>query len=294
MPSALHVRGEYVRVEAFPLAADGEEAVTKRLYKQRHHARELCGVLLHFFQPNFWTFVTCVLVIYLFSTLGYGQSQFYGQNTYGNGYETEFSASRQAISIKKIKFTGGLYFDYNGTLHASSNPEEPIYVGPPSKEIDDAWETLIHDRYVAVTPEQAREVGGNIYFMPENGIYRAGMDVLHTLHCLNLLRMTQDFEHYLEKGDIEKGPNRRMHIDHCINHLRQIVQCHGDMTPLPVIWVDIKNHAHGGRTIPDFDQVHTCRDFTALREWSTEQDQIVLQMSGQKLKPSSYGTVQES
>ena len=54
------------------------------------------------------------------------------------------TASRQAISIKKIKFAGGVYFYYNGTLHASLNQEEPIYVGPPSKEIDDAWEALIH------------------------------------------------------------------------------------------------------------------------------------------------------
>jgi hypothetical protein len=52
--------------------------------------------------------------------------------------------ARQAISVKKVKFTGGLYFDYNGTLHISSNPEEPTYIGPPSKEIDDAWEALIH------------------------------------------------------------------------------------------------------------------------------------------------------
>jgi hypothetical protein len=51
--------------------------------------------------------------------------------------------ARQAISIKKVKFTGGLYYD-NGTLHMSSNPEEPTYVGPPSEEIDDAWEALIH------------------------------------------------------------------------------------------------------------------------------------------------------
>jgi len=52
--------------------------------------------------------------------------------------------ARQAISVKKVKFTGGLYFDYNGTLHISSNPDEPTYIGPPSKEIDDAWEALIH------------------------------------------------------------------------------------------------------------------------------------------------------
>jgi hypothetical protein len=52
--------------------------------------------------------------------------------------------AREAIRIKKIKFSGGLYYDYNGVLHLSSNPNEPIYVGPPSEEIDNAWEALIH------------------------------------------------------------------------------------------------------------------------------------------------------
>ena len=52
--------------------------------------------------------------------------------------------ARQAISVKKVMFTGGLYYDYNGALHATSNPEEPTYVGPPGDEIDEAWEALIH------------------------------------------------------------------------------------------------------------------------------------------------------
>jgi hypothetical protein len=52
--------------------------------------------------------------------------------------------ARQAIRVKQVKFTGGLYYAYNGTLFASSNPEEPTYVGPPSEDIDNAWEALVH------------------------------------------------------------------------------------------------------------------------------------------------------
>jgi hypothetical protein len=82
-------------------------------------------------------------------------------------------------------------------------------------------------------------------------------------------------------------------LDHCINHLRQIVQCHSDMTHLPVVWVDIKGHPNGGRAIPDFDQVHTCREFTALREWSTEHDHIVKQIVREQVKASSHNTIYE-
>jgi hypothetical protein len=102
------------------------------------------------------------------------------------------------------------------------------------------------DRYLAITPDQAKEVGGNIWFNPKKGLYRAGyastityslllmatailyeaiiidrklqklsvfrMDVLHTLHCLNLLRMSQDRDHYVGNGLMPNGSNIRKHI----------------------------------------------------------------------------------
>jgi hypothetical protein len=46
--------------------------------------------------------------------------------------------------MKKVKFYGGLYLEPNGTLVATKNPDEPLYIGPPSQEIDDAWQALVH------------------------------------------------------------------------------------------------------------------------------------------------------
>jgi Domain of unknown function (DUF3328). len=43
--------------------------------------------------------------------------------------------------------------------------------------------------------------------------------------------------------------------------------CHGDMTFSPIIWSD-----NGGRIIPDFEVVHTCRNYDALKKWANDRD----------------------
>ncbi|KAH8805165.1 hypothetical protein F5884DRAFT_859778 [Xylogone sp. PMI_703] len=282
MPSSSHHGTDAADEEAVPFIKNSTGADT-------HTTNKLHSNLLPFLRQNFWILTTCILAIALITTLVRDNAQRLTQGTYENGYRTEFGPSREAIHIKEVQFTGGLRYDPNGTLYATSNPEEPVYVGPPSKELDDAWEDLVHgmdkvkqpeqparqNRYLAITPEQAAEVGGNLHFMKDVGYYSAGVDVLHSLHCLNMLRMSLDLDHYKETGNIEQGENGRKHLDHCVNHLRQIIQCHGDMTPLPIVWEEVAGFPNGGRIIPEFDQVHTCRDFRALREWSTIQDQGV-------------------
>ena len=58
-----------------------------------------------------------------------------------------------------------------------------------------------------------------------------------------------------------------MHLDHCIEILRQAVMCNVDMTPVPRTWVAPGDFWHA-----DPDQTHTCRDFWSLREWISERN----------------------
>jgi hypothetical protein len=54
-------------------------------------------------------------------------------------------------------------------------------------------------------------------------------------------------------------------IDHCINALRQVIQCHGDLTPLPKF-----RDMETGYEYTDFERVHTCRNFQPLRDWADD------------------------
>jgi hypothetical protein len=53
--------------------------------------------------------------------------------------------------------------------------------------------------------------------------------------------------------------------DHCIDYIRQTIQCHGDLTPIPERWWDSAQ-----RSYSDTGLTHTCRDFGALRGWMTK------------------------
>jgi hypothetical protein len=42
-----------------------------------------------------------------------------------------------------VKFTGGLELNETGKLHRIIDPGQPQYVGPPTPEIDAAWDELM-------------------------------------------------------------------------------------------------------------------------------------------------------
>ncbi|EHK24158.1 uncharacterized protein TRIVIDRAFT_148840, partial [Trichoderma virens Gv29-8] len=80
----------------------------------------------------------------------------------------------------------------------------------------------------------------------------------HLLHCINHLRKVIDADFYYPKG----LPPLRVHTDHCLDVLRESVQCHGDLTPIP--YRPDKNSSY---YYSDSIQVHTCRNFDVLRHW---------------------------
>ena len=87
-----------------------------------------------------------------------------------------------------------------------------------------------------------------------------GLDVLHTLHCLNHLRMSLYPDIYPQ--DPIDGPT---HKAHCVDHLRQLVMCNADLTPVPTQYFEglERNYINSSRE-------HTCRDFSKVRTWATE------------------------
>lgn len=51
--------------------------------------------------------------------------------------------------------------------------------------------------------------------------------------------------------------------DHCIESLRELIMCGGNMTPIPLEWSET-----GERLNPNYASTHTCRDFSRLKEWT--------------------------
>lgn len=184
--------------------------------------------------------------------------------SFSTGFSTEFNPIKPYIKEEPTMFWGGPRWYDNGTGYRVNNPSEPIYVGPPNEEMDAAWESLIKGRYLSITEEEAEMAFGKphgLYLHPDGVGYLAGLDVFHALHCVDQLRKALDRDHYYNK-QTKLGYPDRGHRDHCIDHIRQQLMCHADMTPIPVIWYE----GHG-RSFVQSDVVHTCRNWNSLRQY---------------------------
>ncbi|KAG2032724.1 hypothetical protein BDR03DRAFT_969352 [Suillus americanus] len=158
----------------------------------------------------------------------------------------------------------------NGTLDAPS-----VYRGSPSPEIDAAWDRISRDaRLVRMTLEQLLRTGEKPspstarYPDEYGGGYMANVEVIHQLHCIDMLRRASwgDHDNSLGHGSHESHDSFwRIHLDHCIEMLRQNIMCRGDVTMLTYDWVEgVKD------PFPNFNVPHRCRNFEKILNWVDE------------------------
>ncbi|KAG2148193.1 uncharacterized protein EDB93DRAFT_1103850 [Suillus bovinus] len=172
-----------------------------------------------------------------------------------------FSPANEAVeSIGIVKF--------NGSVDATS-----IYRGSPSPELDAIWDELSFEaRPFSMTLEQLLRTGEKPhpamarYPDEYGGGYMATVEVIHQLHCLNMLRRASWGDKHYYHGDVhETGEKFRIHIDHCLDILRQFATCNGDVAMITYDWVE-------GRGVPfaNFNAFHQCRNFEKVLDWVDE------------------------
>ena len=96
----------------------------------------------------------------------------------------------------------------------------------------------------------------------EEGGYLATLDVFHTLHCVNKIRKSYYSDYYHDPNPI---PDQQEHFDHCIDLIRQVVMCHGDISLHTYEWKDDYRWPW-----PSMRTEHQCRDWNKLMDWSRE------------------------
>jgi len=258
----------------------------------QHQLRYTRAVIIPWILALFFFCTTCLFAWQSRATPIFEVSDKASYNgTYETGYSTDFGAYSYSESVKlrvaktcivsespgidiqiiQKHFTNDLRFNttsqqiYNELL----DPNEVKYIGPPSDEIDAAWHALLRDQYVSLTPDetlQFPEQDRALIFWDHAEHYYFELSVFHNLHCLNEIRMMVDHEYYKAKSPHMPGDlfAAREHIDHCIDQIRQALQCHADLTPVPMLPIQ------GSGAFIGNGEVHTCRDFDRVREWVGE------------------------
>ncbi|KAH8798647.1 hypothetical protein F5884DRAFT_139970 [Xylogone sp. PMI_703] len=187
---------------------------------------------------------------------------------------------KSEIELIEKPFSGGIRLDSNGSFSTDSGGQE--YVGTPSPTIDRAWALLLSGLNFDLSQEAAN-LAGKTFQWQDSGFYFSGLEVYHSLHCLvcsclfvhkppkdvvakyllqNRLRQALYPEYYSHVFNSLTAPAREDHIGHCINHIRQALQCHSDLTPME--W-----RLDGNKIILKTDTLHTCRNFDKIHSWAS-------------------------
>jgi len=150
------------------------------------------------------------------------------------------------------------------------------FSGPPSDEVDAAWEGLYHEYMISAVPrEQAALLRNQTERVPGEGEarYVVGLDVFHQIHCLDMVRKAltpERYHHALHRPGLpipepKAGEPAFDHIDHCINSVRESLMCSADIAPNVFQWGEGEKR-NGAR----LDVEHTCTNFEQLQGWARE------------------------
>ncbi|CAG7554469.1 unnamed protein product [Fusarium equiseti] len=196
-----------------------------------------------------------------------------------NRYPADF-VSREAVPLKLKTINFDDLLQYNITSHKvyrEMNPSLPLYFGPPSPAIDAAWEKLLHYQYPAVSEEEiamnpALSFSSNDRH-PMTGKYHGALDVFHNLHCLNMVRKQFDKDYYGEmnmKKRYERPQSsidaaEKDHLYHCMNHIRQSLQCRPDLSPAAM---HVFKDTDGSQFILGNAKSHSCYNWQSIMDWA--------------------------
>ncbi|GJC92031.1 tat pathway signal sequence [Colletotrichum higginsianum] len=150
------------------------------------------------------------------------------------------------------------------------------YEGRPTAENDAAWADLMSVGMISISEaENARlPMGGSAQVREANGLvpdkYLVQTSVSHQLHCLKRLRELI--------WDSEKGLAEHWqygHGSHCIDYLRQSLMCHGDLTPIYMMWSEEHGSFMGVQ-----ENIMQCRSWEAIVEWSAARNDTGMRVDG--------------
>ncbi|KAB8237446.1 oxidase ustYa family protein [Aspergillus alliaceus] len=216
---------------------------------------------------NWQGWILLLIVVFASLLLGFGTNELYRHNKLSEAQCTQmlsgYSPALEAVEYIDYQFQGEF---------SDSN----VYKGRPRPELDAAWDRASALHELSMEPKHLPLLNKSetaIRYSPEQGGgYMVELEVFHQLHCLNLLRKQIYREYYMRPENMPAMfdvPKKLLynHIDHCVDTIRQLIMCTGDVSPVTANWVVTHHHPH-----PDFNTRHKCRNFDKLLEWAEERD----------------------
>lgn len=138
-------------------------------------------------------------------------------------------------------------------------------MGDPSPELDARW-VADYDLISRIPKWQADHLDPRSDEMSDDpGYYPVMLDIFHSLHCLNEIRMMLNPDYYGEAHlrHNTTADRAKVHLDHCLEHIRLALWCNADISPIPF---QDKKGPFGLTAVHGYS--HTCRDKDAILDWA--------------------------
>jgi len=134
------------------------------------------------------------------------------------------------------------------------NPDTS-WKGRPTQQNLQKWSDVMQLGIVAITEAEQDALGLNTTRSPYSNELFIILQVYHDLHCLKIMR--ESFWSFVEGGTASWG--LKLHFDHCIDALRQVVMCYADLSPIPKTPGAIDATRNINRQ---------CRNWDAIENWA--------------------------
>ncbi|KAH6641165.1 hypothetical protein F5144DRAFT_527393 [Chaetomium tenue] len=179
-------------------------------------------------------FILLVANLVLFGFAVYVNSR--SPNKGSLGSHSVASIFRDAIQFEDRYFNVRSIYTSNGSVNTRKS--DVAFSGPPRLELEEAWAKILAYQNFRVQEHELGEYKGQkslIQLSDGSGFYMT-VAVQHALHCVQRLHHHLYKDHYYSGFSDNDTFALKQHTEHCLDWLRQYVQCNADTTLIPIRW----------------------------------------------------------
>lgn len=139
------------------------------------------------------------------------------------------------------------------------------FTGEPRPELDSAWHDLLRNDNIRVPAAEISRFNLTSIELTDGSGVVAQLSVFHALHCLKMIRHLIYKDHYLVNVTEHALWKMGVHVDHCVEYIRENLMCHPDISLVTHHWIT----SDEGWKPSNKDQApHECMNWDALNEWA--------------------------
>lgn len=139
------------------------------------------------------------------------------------------------------------------------------FTGDPRPELDHAWHNLVRNDNIRVSSSDITRFNMTSIELADGSGVVAQLGVFHALHCLKMVRHWIHPDYYFADATEHARWKMGIHVDHCIEYIRENLMCHPDISLVTHRWVTTEN---GWRPSNKDTAPHECANWDALNKWA--------------------------